>query len=67
MPSKYLFTAGVANAKVFVGDTLVLNANTLSTSSINFNVSNTQLRGGQSNALFGQYFYDSAMTVDLTD
>lgn len=67
MASKYLFTAGVANAKIFVGDTLVLNASTLSTSSINFNVSSTQLRGGQSNALFGQYFYDSAMTVDLTD
>lgn len=67
MASKYLFTAGVANVKAFVGDALVMNANTLSTSSINFNVSSAQLRGGQSNALFGQYFYDSAMTVDLTD
>lgn len=63
----YLFSAGVANAAVFDGDNLLINANTLSASSINFNVSNTPIRGGQSNALYGQYFYDSAMSVTLTD
>lgn len=63
----YLFSAGVANVTVFDGDQLLINGNTLSASSINFNVSSTPIRGGQSNALYGQYFYDSAMTVNLTD
>lgn len=63
----YLFSAGVARVAVFVGDQLLLNANTLSASSINFNVSSTDIRGGDSNALYGRYFYDSSMGVTLTD
>lgn len=63
----YLFSAGVATADVFVGDQLLLHANTLSASSINFNVSSTDIRGGDSNALWGRYFYDSGMGVTLTD
>ena len=63
----YLFSGGVANVTIYDGDQLLINGNTLSASSINFNVSSTPIRGGQSNALYGQYFYDSSMAVNVTD
>lgn len=50
----YLFSAGVANVTIYDGDQLLINGNTLSASSINFNVSSTPIRGGQSNALYGR-------------
>ena len=50
----YLFSAGVANVTIYDGDQLLINGNTLSASSINFNVSSTPIRGGLSSAFYGR-------------
>lgn len=61
------FLAGVGRALLFDGNNLIGVAKTLTESTFNFSISNEEIRGGSSNALFGKYFHDSNLAVTLTD
>lgn len=61
------FLAGVGRALLFAGDDLIGVAKTLTESTFNFSISSEDIRGGQGNALFGKYFHDSNLAINLTD
>ena len=42
-------------------------AKTLTESTFDFTITPEEVRAGQGNALWGQYFHDSNLTVTLTD
>lgn len=65
--AKNQFLAGVGRALLFAGDELIGVAKTLTESTFNFSISSEDIRGGQANALFGKYFHDSNLAVNLTD
>lgn len=65
--AKNQFLAGVGRALLFDGDELIGVAKTLTESTFNFSISSEDIRGGQGNALFGKYFHDSNLAVNLTD
>ena len=65
--AKNQFLAGVGRALLFSGDTLIGVAKTLTESTFNFSISSEDVRGGQGNALWGKYFHDSNLAVNLTD
>lgn len=61
------FLAGVGRALLFDGDNLIGVAKTLTESTFDFSISSEDVRGGQGNALWGKYFHDSNLAVNLTD
>ena len=65
MPKKYL--VGVGTVRAFEGNNLIFVGKTLIESSMEISVSSTDIRGGLSNALLGQYFHDSALSLTITD
>lgn len=63
--NKYL--AGVGTALIFRGDNLIGVAKTLTESTYDFSITAEDIRGGAGNALWGQYFHDSNLSVTLND
>ena len=61
------FLAGVAEVDIFEADQLFAKAKTLLDTSITIDVSETDVRGGQGNKLFGKYFHTSKFDAKLTD
>ena len=61
------FLAGVGRALIFSGDNLIGVAKTLTESTFNFSISSEDIRGGAANALWGKYFHDSNLQIQLTD
>lgn len=61
------FVAGVGRALLFKGTDLFADARTLADSSITIGVTAEEIRGGEGNQLFGQYFHDSSFSMKLTD
>ena len=64
--NKY-FIAGVGRALLFKGEELFADCRTLADSSITIGVTAEDIRGGEGNKLWGQYFHDSQMSLKLTD
>lgn len=65
--SANIFTAGPARALFFSGDQLIGIGKTLSDTTFNSSITAEEVRGGPGNLLYGQYFYDSSLTVSITD
>lgn len=61
------FLAGVGRALIFAGDNLIGVAKTLTESTFNFSISSEDVRGGSANALWGKYFHNSNLQIQLTD
>lgn len=64
--AKY-FIAGVGHALLFKGEELFADCHTLADSSITIGVTAEDIRGGEGNKLWGQYFHDSTFSMKLTD
>lgn len=64
--NKY-FIAGVGRALLFKGEELFADCRTLADSSITIGVTAEDIRGGEGNKLWGQYFHDSQLSLKLTD
>lgn len=62
-----VFLAGVGNAKILKGTTLVANANTLINSSLEISTSVEDIRGGKGAALIGRYFHTSELNLTIED
>ena len=62
-----IFTAGVAKCLLFSGQDLIGYAQTLSDSTFSASITAEEIRGGQGNLLYGQYFHDSNIAITLTD
>lgn len=65
--AKNHFLAGVGRALIFSGNNLIGVAKTLTESTFNFSISSEDVRGGNANALWGKYFHDSNLQIQLTD
>lgn len=61
------FLAGVGDAILFKGDTLIGVAKTLTDSTFSLSITAEDVRGGKANGLYGRYFHDSNLAVTLTD
>lgn len=62
-----IFTAGPARALFFYGQQLIGVGRTLSDSAFNATITGEEVRGGQGNMLYGKYFHDSSLGIDITD
>lgn len=67
MAEAYQFTAGPARALFFYGQTLIGIGKTLSDTTFNTEITAEEVRGGPGNLLYGQYFHDSNLTVEISD
>lgn len=61
------FIAGVGRALLFKGADLFADCRTLADSSITIGVTAEEIRGGEGNVLYGQYFHDASFSMKLTD
>ena len=62
-----IFTAGPARALFFYGQQLIGVGRTLSDTAFNSTITGEEVRGGQGNMLYGKYFHDSSLGIDITD
>lgn len=62
-----IFTAGPARALFFYGQQLIGVGRTLSDTAFNSTIAGEEVRGGQGNMLYGKYFHDSSLGIDITD
>ena len=62
-----IFTAGPARALFFYGQQLIGVGRTLSDTAFNATITSEEVRGGQGNMLYGKYFHDSSLGIDITD
>lgn len=67
MASANIFTAGPARALFFYGQDLIGVGTTLSDTTFDSSITAEEVRGGQGNLLYGQYFHDSSLSVSITD
>ena len=61
------FLAGVGDAILLKGQTIIGFAKTLTESTFGFTISSEEIRGGKGNALIGKYYHDPGLTVQITD
>lgn len=61
------FIAGPAKVDAYLNGQLMFTAQTILDSSISLSVSKEEVRGGQGNSLWGNYYHTSAMAINLTD
>lgn len=61
------FIAGVGRCMLFKGNDLFADCRTLADSSITLGVTAEDIRGGEGNKIWGQYFHDSTFSMKLTD
>ncbi len=67
MSEAYKYTAGPARALFFYGQTLIGVGKTLSDTTFNSEITAEEVRGGPGNLLYGKYFHDSNLTIEITD
>lgn len=65
--SKNHFLAGVGRVLYFKNDALIGVGRTLTETTYDSTITAEEIRGGQSNALWGKFFHDSNFAVTLTD
>lgn len=61
------FIAGPATVQMFSGGNLISTSKTLINNSITIETSAEDIRGGMGNQLFGKYFHDSTLNMELED
>ena len=61
------FIAGPAKVDAFLNGQLMFTAKTILDSSISLSTNKEEVRGGQGNSLWGNYYHTSAMAIKLTD
>lgn len=62
-----LYIGGAGNVNIWTGSTFMARCKTASATSINVEAANEEVRGGQGNKLWGRYFHDSVLNVEITD
>ena len=62
-----IFTAGPARALFFYGQQLIGVGKTLSETIFNASITGEEVRGGPGNLLYGKYFHDSNLNIQITD
>ena len=62
-----IFTAGPARALFFYGQQLIGVGKTLSDPTFDASLTGEELRGGPGNLLYGKYFHDSNLNIQITD
>ena len=62
-----IFTAGPARALFFYGQQLIGVGKTLSDTTFDSSITGEEVRGGPGNLLYGKYFHDSNLTIQITD
>lgn len=67
MPEAYHFTAGPARALFFYGQSLIGIGKTLNNTTFNTEITAEDVRGGAGNLLWGRYFHDSNVNIEITD
>lgn len=66
--AKNQFISGVGKVLLFTKDNQLFGvAKSLTQSTFNFGVESGEVRGGEGNALFGKYFYNTSLEVSMTD
>lgn len=63
----YVFTAGPARALFFYGQQLIGVGKTLSETSFDASITGEEVRGGPGNLLYGKYFHDSNLNIQIID
>ena len=62
-----IFTAGPARALFFYGQQLMGVGKTLSETVFDSSITGEEVRGGPGNLLYGKYFHDSNLNIQITD
>lgn len=62
-----IFTAGPARAIFFYGQQLIGVGKTLSDTTFDASITGEEVRGGPGNLLYGKYFHDSNLNIQITD
>ena len=62
-----IFTAGPARALFFYGQQLIGVGKTLSDTTFDASITGEEVRGGPGNLLYGKYFHDSNLNIQITD
>ena len=62
-----IFTAGPARAIFFYGQKLIGVGKTLSETIFNASITGEEVRGGPGNLLYGKYFHDPNLNIQITD
>ena len=62
-----IFTAGPARALFFYGQQLIGVGKTLSDTTFDSSITGEEVRGGPGNLLYGKYFHDSNLNIQITD
>lgn len=62
-----IFTAGPARALFFYGQQLIGVGKTLSETVFDSSITGEEVRGGPGNLLYGKYFHDSNLNIQITD
>lgn len=62
-----IFTAGPARALFFYGQQLIGVGRTLSDTTFDASITGEEVRGGPGNLLYGKYFHDSNLNIQITD
>ena len=62
-----IFTAGPARALFFYGQQLIGVGKTLSETVFDASITGEEVRGGPGNLLYGKYFHDSNLNIQITD
>lgn len=62
-----IFTAGPARALFFYGQQLIGVGKTLSETTFDASITGEEVRGGPGNLLYGKYFHDSNLNIQITD
>ena len=62
-----IFTAGPARALFFYGQQLIGVGKTMSDTTFDASITGEEVRGGPGNLLYGKYFHDSNLNIQITD
>lgn len=62
-----IFTAGPARALFFYGQQLIGIGRANSSTAFNASITSEEVRGGTGNMLFGKYFHDSNLSIEIED
>lgn len=67
MAEAYIYTAGPARALFFYGQDLIGVGKTLNDTTFDASITGEEVRGGPGNLLWGKYFHDSNLGIQITD
>ena len=67
MAYNYIFTAGPARVLYFYGQNIIGVGKTNANTSVTMDLSSEDVRGGAGNLLFGRYYHDSLLNIEIED